>query len=88
MYSECKDAGLECRRDRVQMDTTNVAPGTIQYTTGVDCSRFRVLAVFPRSTGANTLLFLDQVIKEMLFPIERIQTDRGREFLQRQLRRK
>ena len=66
--------------DRVQMDTTKVAPGIIQYTAVDDCSRFRVLAVFPRRIGANTLLFLDLVIEEMPFPIQRIQTDRGREF--------
>lgn len=66
--------------DRVQMDTTKIAPGIIQYTAVDDCSRFRVLAVFSRRTGANTLLFLDQVVEEMPFPIQRIQTDRGREF--------
>jgi len=66
--------------DRVQMDTTKVAPGIIQYTAVDDCSRFRVLAVYARRTGANTLLFLEQVIEEMPFPIQRIQTDRGREF--------
>ena len=66
--------------DRVQMDTTKIAPGIIQYTAVNDCSRFRVLAVFSRRTGANTLLFLNQVVGEMPFPIQRIQTDRGREF--------
>lgn len=66
--------------DRVQMDTTKIAPGIIQYTAVDDCSRYRVLAVYSRRTGANTLLFLDQVVEEMPFPIQRIQTDRGREF--------
>ncbi len=66
--------------DRLQMDTTKIAPGIIQYTAVDDCSRFRVLAVFSRRTGANTLLFLDQVVEEMPFPIQRIQTDRGREY--------
>ena len=33
-----------------------------------------------RRTAANTLLFLEQVVEAMPFPIQRIQTDRGREF--------
>ncbi len=66
--------------DRVQMDTCNIGPGIYQYTSVDDCTRYRVLAVFSRRTAANTLLFLDQVIEEMPFPIQRIQTDRGREF--------
>ena len=66
--------------DRVQLDTCKIAPGIIQYTSVDDCSRYRVLAVFSRRTAANTLIFLEQVIEEMPFPIQRIQTDRGLEF--------
>jgi len=62
------------------MDTCKIAPGIFQYTSVDDCSRYRVLAVFSRRTAANTMDFLDQVIEEMPFPIQRIQTDRGREF--------
>ena len=74
--------------DRVQMDTNKIAPGIIQYTVGDDRSRFRVLAVFSKRTGANTLIFLDQVIEEMPFPIQRIQTDRGPEFFAEKVQRK
>lgn len=66
--------------DRVQMDTCKIAPGIYQYTAIDDCSRYRVLAVFSRRSAANTLLFLDQVVEQMPFPIQRIQTDRGTEF--------
>jgi transposase InsO family protein len=66
--------------ERVQMDTCKVAPGFIQYTAVDDCTRVRVLAVYKRRTAANSLLFLERVIEEMPFPIQRIQTDRGREF--------
>lgn len=66
--------------DRVQMDTCKIAPGIYQYTAIDDCTRFRVLAVFARRTAANSLAFLDKVIEEMPFPIQRIQTDRGKEF--------
>jgi len=67
--------------DRVQMDTLKVAPGLYQYTAVDDCTRYKVLALFPRRTARNTLLFIDQVIEEMPFPIQRLQTDRGREFM-------
>lgn len=77
--------------DRVQMDTMKVAPGVYQYTAVDDCSRFRVLGVYSRRNACNTLLFLDRVVDEMPFPIQRIQTDRGAEFfaesVQQRLRR-
>jgi transposase InsO family protein len=66
--------------DRVQMDTCKIAPGLYQYTAIDDCTCIRVLALYPRRTAANPLLFLEKVIEEMPFPIQRVQTDRGREF--------
>lgn len=66
--------------ERVQMDTCKIAPGLYQYTAVDDCTRMRVLATFHRRTAANSLRFLELVIEEFPFPIQRIQTDRGREF--------
>lgn len=66
--------------ERVQMDTCKIAPGCYQYTAVDDCTRYRVLDVYPRRTASNTLQFLERVIEEMPFPVQRIQTDRGREF--------
>jgi transposase InsO family protein len=74
--------------DRVQMDTMKIARGVYQYTAIDDCSRFRVLAVYPRRNARNTLLFLDRVIEEMPFPIQRIQTDRGSEFFAEAVQRR
>jgi transposase InsO family protein len=74
--------------DRVQMDTMKIAPGVYQYTAVDDCSRFRVLGVYPRRNGRNTLLFLDRVIEEMPFAIQRIQTDRGTEFFAEPVQRR
>jgi len=51
-----------------------------QYTAIDDCSRFRVLGLYKRRTAKNTLLFMERVMEEMPFPIQRIQTDRGTEF--------
>jgi transposase InsO family protein len=39
-----------------------------------------VLALYFRRTAANSLLFLEKVLEQMPFGIQRIQTDRGREF--------
>lgn len=66
--------------DRVQMDTCKIGPGLYQYTAVDDCTRYRVLALYSRRSGANTLLFLDKCVEEFPFPIQRVQTDRGREF--------
>jgi transposase InsO family protein len=66
--------------DRVQMDTCKIAPGIYQHTSVDDCTRYRVLRLYTRRTASNTLDFLDCVMDEMPFPIQRIQTDRGREF--------
>ncbi|MCV5714803.1 DDE-type integrase/transposase/recombinase, partial [Escherichia coli] len=65
---------------RVQMDTCKIGPGLYQYTSVDDCTRSRVLRLYSRRTAANTLDFIDCVIEEMPFPIQRLQTDRGREF--------
>ena len=62
------------------MDTCKIAPGLYQYTAVDDCTRYRVLRLYARRMAANTLDFLDCVIEEMPFPVQRVQTDRGREF--------
>ena len=66
--------------DRVQIDTCKIAPGIYQYTAVDDCSRWRVLELYKRRTAANTLDFIDIMIEQFPFPIQRIQSDRGREF--------
>ena len=62
------------------MDPCKIAPGLYQFTAVDDCTRYRVLRIYKRRTAANTLDFLDGVMEEMPFPVQRIQTDRGREF--------
>lgn len=66
--------------DRVQMDTKKLAPGKYQYTAIDDCTRWRVLGIYARRSAANSLLFLERILEEFPFPIQRVQTDRGREF--------
>ncbi|MFI5323202.1 MAG: IS481 family transposase [Thermodesulfobacteriota bacterium] len=67
--------------ERVQIDTCKIAPGLYQYTAVDDCTRFRVLGLYKKRTASNTLLFLERLIEQMPFSIQRIQTDRGKEFI-------
>lgn len=66
--------------DRVQADTCKIAPGIYQYTAVDDCSRWRVLKIYKRANANNTLDFIDTMVERFPFPIQRLQTDRGREF--------
>ena len=66
--------------DRVQMDVCKIAPGFYHDAAIDDCSRYKVVGLYPRRTAANTIDFLERVVEEMPFPIQRLQTDRGREF--------
>jgi len=66
--------------DRVQIDVCKIAPGFYQYTAVDDCSRYLVVALFKRRTATNSIRFLEQVVEEMPFAVQRIQTDRGSEF--------
>jgi transposase InsO family protein len=74
--------------DRIQMDTCKIAPGIYQYTAVDDCSRWRVLEIYKRPTANNTLQFLDLVMEQFPFPIQRIQTDRGLEFFAEKVQQK
>jgi len=74
--------------DRVQMDVCKIAPGIYQYTAIDDCSRYKVLRLYSRRTASNTIDFFDAVIEEMPFAIQRIQTDRGREFFATQFQQR
>jgi transposase-like protein len=62
------------------MDVCKITARCYQYTAIDDCTRWKVVALYPRRTALNTLNFLDQVMERMPFPIQRFQTDRGHEF--------
>jgi transposase InsO family protein len=74
--------------DRVQMDVCKIAPALYQYTAIDDCSRWKVMGVYPRRSAISTLRFLDRLLEEMPFPIQRIQTDRGLEFFAEAVQRR
>ncbi len=51
-----------------------------QYTAIDDCTRLRILRIYPRSDQKTAIQFLDYVAQRLPFQIERIQTDNGAEF--------
>ena len=66
--------------DRVQMDVTKIRSKCYQFTAVDDCTRLRVLRLYPSKHGENTVKFLYEVLESFNFPIQRIQTDWGSEF--------
>jgi len=67
-------------RERVQLDVCKIRAGLYQYTAIDDCNRLRVLKLYKRRSAANSIDFLDKLIEEFHYPIQRIQTGRGQEF--------
>lgn len=57
------------------MDTCKIAANLYQYTSIDDCTRYRDLRLYKRKTASNTLDFVEAVMEEMPFPIQRFQTD-------------
>ena len=55
--------------ERVQMDVCKIANKLYQFTAIDDCTRYKVIALYPNRSADNTLDFLDKVIKEMPFAI-------------------
>ena len=74
--------------DRVQMDSCKIRPGLYQFTAIDDCSRYLVAGLARRRSAAASLEFLDQVLDEAPFAIQRVQTDRGAEFFAEAVQRK
>ena len=65
--------------DRVQMDVRKVRPGAYQYTAIDDCTRFKVIRIYPRKTAKNTVDFLGEVLDDFGFPVQRVQTRLGKQ---------
>jgi transposase-like protein len=66
--------------ERVQMDTFKIRSGAYQFTAIDDCTRLKVIRVYPRKTANNAVHFLGEVLDDFQFGIQRIQTDWGTEF--------
>ena len=71
---------------RVQVDVKFIEPlpGTrkkhYQYTAIDDCTRIRVLRIYPRNNQKTAIQFVDYVLEKLPFQVEVVQTDNGAEF--------
>lgn len=51
-----------------------------QYTAIDDCTRLRVLKIYPQNNQKSAIQFVDYVLSQLPFAVETIQTDNGAEF--------
>jgi transposase-like protein len=71
---------------RVQLDVKFIAPlpgarrKHYQFTAIDDCTRLRVLRIYPQLNQKTAIQFLDYVLERLPFRVEVIQTDNGPEF--------
>ena len=71
---------------RVQVDVKFIEPlpntrkKHYQYTAIDDCTRIRVLRIYPRNDQKTAIQFLDYVLEKLPFQVEVVQTDNGAEF--------
>lgn len=74
--------------ERIQ-DVCKIADGIYQYTAIDDCTRYKILAIYKHRTAENTINFMgNHVFYRLPFPIQRIQTDRGGEFMGYEIQKK
>jgi transposase InsO family protein len=73
---------------QVQIDVKFIAPlkgatprkKYYQFTAIDDCTRLRVLRIYPALNQKNAIQFVDYVLQRLPFPVQVIQTDNGSEF--------
>ena len=71
---------------RVQVDVKFIEPigasrrKHYQYTAIDDCTRLRVLRIYPRNNQKTAIQFIDEVLARLPFKTECVQTDNGAEF--------
>jgi transposase InsO family protein len=66
--------------ERVQIDVTKIRPKCYQFTAIDDCTRLRVLRLYPNKKADSAVKFIFEILDAFHFPIQRIQTDWGTEF--------
>lgn len=69
--------------DSVQVDVKVVRlerEKVFQYTAIDDCTRYRVIRLYPRQNQMTSLLFLDELRRHLPFTIRKLQCDNGTEF--------
>jgi transposase InsO family protein len=66
--------------ERVQMDVTKLRPKAYQFTAIDDCTRLKVIRIYPNKRADSAVEFLGEVLDSFPFPVQRVQTDWGTEF--------
>lgn len=72
--------------NRLQVDVKFIEPiggarkKHYQFTAIDDCTRIRVLRVYPRNNQKTAIQFMDYVLAKLPFGVECVQTDNGAEF--------
>jgi len=85
-YAQRKPKDYEAKQmgDLVQLDTLDIRPlpGVVfkHFTAHDVVSKWNVIGVYPRSTAANAVHFLNILEQRMPFPLKAIQVDGGSEF--------
>ena len=67
--------------DRIQLDNCKIGKGLYQFTAVDDCTRMRVLRLYDARNSKNATAFIAQIVAAFPFPVQRVQTDRGAEFM-------
>ena len=62
------------------MDVTKLRSKAYQFTAIDDCTRLKVIRVYSNKKAVSSILFLGEVLDNLPFPVQRIQTDWGTEF--------
>ncbi len=66
--------------ERVQLDVTKLRDKAYQFTAIDDCTRMKVIRIYPNKKAESTIHFLGEILDTLQFPIQHIQTDWGTEF--------
>ena len=67
--------------DRVQIDNCKIGKKLYQFTAIDDCTRMRVLRLYEARDAKSATAFVEQLVTAFPFAVQRIQTDRGAEFI-------
>jgi transposase InsO family protein len=78
--SDYKLYNKEIPGDRVQLDVTKLRTGAYQFTAIDDCTRMKVIRIYPDKNAENTIHFLGEIIDTIQFPIQHNQTNWGTVF--------
>ena len=62
------------------MDVTKLKPKAYKFTAIDDCTRLKVIRVYPNKRVDSAVEFLGEVLDSFPFPVQRVQTDWGTEF--------